>query len=171
MVYTDIDSEVISVLRAVATICYLSISSFPSPLNLSSSCFHGFQSAPYFRSSRDNSSRCSDWADDQHKLNEATNTAYYVPRFFPAINVLEQLLEFVTFQLFNTFKCGHNLLFQPFLGSIIFLLRPPPPGLHKESEPNDRVVHLLPIFNLLSRTVGKRIIGGRMMSNTAKFWV
>jgi len=41
---------------------YLSISSFPSPLNLSSSCFHGFQSAPYFRRSRDNSSRCSLWA-------------------------------------------------------------------------------------------------------------
>ena len=76
------------------------------------------------------------------------------------------MFEFVTLQFFGSFEGGHNILFQPLLRSIIFLLRPPPPGLHEESEPDDRIVNLLPILDLLSGAVGKRIVGGRVMSNT-----
>jgi hypothetical protein len=102
-------------------------------------------------------------------MNEALGAAYDVPRFFPAINILEKLLEFMTFQFFSALEDGHDLLFQPLPRGVVVVLRPPPPGLHKESEPGNGVVHFLPVLNLLSRTIGKRIVGGGMMPNTARF--
>lgn len=86
---------------------------------------------------------------------KALKTAYDVPWFFPTINVLKQLLELMAFQFFHAPEGGHDLLFQPLFRSFFFFFRPPPPGLHKKSEPNDRVIHLLPILNFLSGAVGK----------------
>ena len=82
-------------------------------------------------------------------------TAYDVPWFFPTINILEQLLELMTFQLFHALESGHDLLFQSLLRGFFFFFRPPSPGLHKKSKPNDGIIHLLPILNLLSGAVGK----------------
>jgi hypothetical protein len=103
---------------------------------------------------------------DQHTKEKAMKTAYYVPRFIPTVNIFEQLLEFVTFESFNALEGGHNLLLQSLFRSVVFLLRPPPPGFHKEPEPDDGVVYLLPILDLLAGTVGEGIIGGGMVSDT-----
>ena len=66
MLYTDTDSGWWYWCPMLSSQRYLSISSLPSPLNFSSSCFHGFQSAPYFRKSRDSSSRCPALANYQY---------------------------------------------------------------------------------------------------------
>jgi hypothetical protein len=88
-----------------------------------------------------------------------------VPRFISSINILEQLLEFMAFQFFNSLEGSHNLLFQSFFSGVVFFLRPPPPGLHKESESDDGVVDPFQVLDFLTRTVGKGIIGGGVMPN------
>lgn len=89
-----------------------------------------------------------------------------VPRLLTTIDVGEQLTKVGLFECFGPLECGENIVLELRFEHLFFLVVPPALGLHEQSETRDWVIYLLPILDLLPPTVCKRVVGGRMMTDT-----